>query len=72
VDHESEIEHFTLFMLHHAGQKRSQQASTKIKDIQTGKKLQNLFMIDGFGSLSVHLKHARRGLKAQKSSLICK
>jgi hypothetical protein len=53
VDPKNKIEPFTLFMLHHAFQKKPQQASIKMKVIEIRKKLQNLRMIDGLGSFSV-------------------
>jgi hypothetical protein len=54
VDHKNKIEPFALFMLHHAAQKKPQQARIKIKVIKFRKKLQNMCMIDCF----VHLKYA--------------
>ena len=54
MDHKNKVEPFTLFMLHHAPQKKPQQASIKIKVIKIRKKLQNLCMID----CCVHLEYA--------------
>jgi hypothetical protein len=49
-------------MLHHAAQKKPQQASIKIKVIKIREKLQNLCMIDGF----VHLEYASGGVEKPK------
>jgi hypothetical protein len=57
VDHKNKIEPFTLFMLHHAAQKKPEQGSIKIKVIKIRKKLQTLCIIDGF----VHLEYASAG-----------
>jgi hypothetical protein len=67
MDHKNKVEPFTLFMLHHAAQKKPQQASIKIKVIKIRKKLQDLCM-------TVVCTSSMRGLgrKAQTSSLMCK
>jgi hypothetical protein len=53
----NKIEPFSLFMLHHAAQKKAEQGSIKIKVIKIRKKLQNMCIIDNF----VHLKYALAG-----------
>jgi hypothetical protein len=62
-DHKNKIEPFTIFTLHHAAQKKPQQASKKIKDIKIRKiKLQNLCKIDNF----VDLEHASGWVRKPK------